>query len=146
VIRRLRTLLKILEASGHNPKEISLADTVGMGNPEDVRELLRHVRDLKGSFRLSLHLHDTRGLGIANAYAGLLEGVDCFESSLGGLGGCPFTPGAAGNICTGEFVFLCHELGIETGVSLEALAEAARFLERDLGLPLVGKWHKSLKL
>jgi hydroxymethylglutaryl-CoA lyase len=87
---------------------------------------------------LSLHLHDTRGMGVANAYAGLEMGISWFDSAVGGLGGCPFAghAGAAGNLCTDDLVFLCDELGIETGVDLEALIACARLAEDIVGHPL----------
>jgi hydroxymethylglutaryl-CoA lyase len=90
--------------------------------------------------RLALHLHDTRGMGIANAYAGLQSGVDIFDASVAGLGGCPFAAhkGAAGNVCTEDLVFMCEEMGIETGVSLDALIAAARLAEDVVGHPLPG--------
>ena len=90
--------------------------------------------------RLSLHLHDTRGMGIANAYAGLEMGVHSFDSSVAGLGGCPFAAhkGAAGNVCTEDLVFMCEEMGIHTGVDLEKLIEAAQLAEEIVGHPLPG--------
>lgn len=122
-------LLGVLRKSGVSPAEVSFADTVGMASPEIVRQKVRRFRDLFPQLRLSLHLHDTRGLGLANAYAGLLEGVDCFDASVGGMGGCPFTPGAAGNIATEDLVYLCEQLQIHTGISLEAYAHTARWLD-----------------
>ena len=89
---------------------------------------------------LSLHLHDTRGLGIANAFAGLRLGVARFDAAVGGLGGCPFAgqPGAPGNIATEELVLLCEEMGIETGIDLDALIDCARLAEDIVGHPLPG--------
>ena len=89
---------------------------------------------------MALHLHDTRGMGIANALAGLEMGVAQFDAAVAGLGGCPFAAhqGAAGNVCTEDFVFLCEELGIETGVDIEALLESARLAEQIVGHPLPG--------
>ncbi len=118
-------------ASHFKVEEICLADTIGIGTPNQVSEL---VELCKSQFdKVSLHLHDTNGVGIANAYAGLLCGVDTFEASIGGLGGCPFTKGASGNIATEELLFLLEGLGIKTGVSLNAY--------RDL-LPLVASITK----
>jgi len=98
------------------------------------------VRDEWPDKTISLHLHDTRGMGIVNAYAGLEMGVTHFDAAVGGLGGCPFAAhkGAAGNLCTEDFVFLCEELGIETGVNIEALLESARLAEDIVGHPLPG--------
>lgn len=108
---------------------------MGWANPGQVRRTVAEVRARWPALRLGLHLHDTRGLAIANAYAAMLEGVDLFDSAVGGLGGCPFAgnKGAAGNICSEELVFLCQELGVATGIDLEALVECGRFAERMVG-------------
>jgi len=120
-----------------------LADTVGWANPDEVKRRVAALRETLPGVRVGLHLHDTRGLGAANVLAALEVGVDLFESSVGGLGGCPFAGHgdgtAAGNICTEDMVFLCHELGIETGIDLDALIEAARLAERIIGRPLAGR-------
>lgn len=112
---------------------ISLADTVGYGNPADIRAKVRAVRAAIGPVMQGLHLHDTMGLGIANAVAGLEEGVRKFDSALAGLGGCPFAPGASGNIVTEDLVFMLESLGFSTGVDLAKLI-AARAILRE-GLP-----------
>lgn len=104
-----------------------LADTAGLANPQQVSDVIAAVRLLAPTTRLGLHLHDTRGLGIANAYAGLVAGIDYFDASIGGVGGCPFMKGATGNIATEELVHLCHELGIQTGISLEKYLDASRY-------------------
>ena len=98
------------------------------------------MRNRWPGLRINLHFHNTRGLGIANAYAGLEMGVDSFDSSVAGLGGCPFAghKGAAGNVCTEDLVFLCDELGIETGINVEKLIEVARLAETIVGHPLPG--------
>ncbi|MBD3728194.1 MAG: hydroxymethylglutaryl-CoA lyase [Sphingomonadales bacterium] len=118
-----------------------LADTMGWANPQLVRRVVGAVRDAHPDISLSLHLHDTRGLGLANALAGLEMGVDRFDTAVAGLGGCPFAAlkGAAGNICTEDFVLLCEEMGIDTGVDLDALIECARLAEDIVGHPLPGK-------
>lgn len=120
-----------------------LADTMGWANPEEVRRRIGAVRDLAPEARIGLHLHDTRGLGGANVYAALAMGVTLFDASVGGLGGCPFAGHKArqtsGNICTEDMVFLCHELGIETGIDLEKLIEASRMAEDIIGRPLMGR-------
>jgi Isopropylmalate/homocitrate/citramalate synthases len=119
-----------------------LADTMGWGNPEEIKRRIGAVRELVPDAAIGLHLHDTRGAGGANVYAALQMGVRLFDSSVAGLGGCPFAGhkhgGAAGNICTEDMVFMCEEMGIETGIDLEALIEAARLAERILGRPLSG--------
>jgi len=102
------------------------------------------VRDRFPGLEFALHLHDTRGMGIANAYAGLEMGVAEFDSSVAGLGGCPFAghAGAAGNVCTEDLVFMCQEMGIETGIDLEHLIECARLAESIVGHPLPGSVMK----
>jgi len=123
--------------------KVYLADTMGWANPLSVRRLVGMLRDALPDTRVGLHLHDTRGLGPANVLAALEMGVDLFDSSVAGLGGCPFAghgdARGAGNICTEDMVFLCHEMGIETGVDLEKLIEAARLAERIIGRPLSGR-------
>jgi isopropylmalate/homocitrate/citramalate synthase len=123
--------------------DVFLGDTVGWANPEDIRRRVQAVRRLAPGARIGLHLHDTRGMGAANFYAALQEGVDLFDASVAGLGGCPFCSHAdmraAGNICTEDMVQMCHEMGIETGIDLEALVEAARMAERMIGRTLAGR-------
>jgi hydroxymethylglutaryl-CoA lyase len=98
------------------------------------------VRERWPELKIALHLHDTRGQGIANAYAGLEMGIDRFDASVAGLGGCPFAKleGAAGNVCTEDLVFMCEEMGIETGVDLERLIACAQLAEEIVGHPLPG--------
>ena len=105
-----------------------LADTVGFAGPAAIERVIGAVRDRWPDLALGLHLHDTRGLGVANAYTAMRLGVDRFDSTCAGLGGCPFagSKGAAGNVCTEELLFLCEELGIETGIDLDAMIECAR--------------------
>ncbi|HYA13557.1 MAG TPA: hydroxymethylglutaryl-CoA lyase, partial [Syntrophales bacterium] len=98
--------------------EICLADTSGVGNPLQVKNLVKRVQDIAGAMPISLHLHNTRGLGLANVWAAVNEGVSVFDTSLGGLGGCPFIVGARGNIATEDTVNLLHETGIKTGIKL----------------------------
>lgn len=124
--------------------EICLADTMGWGTPDKVRNAIRALKKLSPETYLSLHLHDTRGCGILNAYIGLEEGIDCFDSSVGGMGGCPFAKGAAGNISTEDLVYLCSELGIDTGINLDRIAEAANLAERITGRPNAGRYARSL--
>ena len=132
-----------LDADGTRPAEISLADTMGWGTPVRVRRLVAAVRERFPASEVSLHLHDTRGSGMANVYAGLEEGVCIIDCSIGGMGGCPFAAGVAGNVPTEDVAFLCQELGIQTGVSLENLCTAARYAESIVGSPLPGKLYKS---
>jgi len=104
--------------------EIGLADTVGYANPSQVRSLVRRVQAAVGASSLtSLHLHNTRGLGLANVLAGLEVGITTFDSSLGGLGGCPYSPGASGNIVTEDLVFMLEAMGLDTGIDLQRLMQ-----------------------
>jgi hydroxymethylglutaryl-CoA lyase len=118
---------------------VALGDTTGMGTPPIVRAAVQAVRDACPDLRLALHFHNTRGLGLVNIVAGLELGVSDYEGSVGGLGGCPFAPGATGNVCTEDVVNLMHELGIETGIDLDALCAVARRVEALLGRPLPGQ-------
>ncbi|WP_447918129.1 hydroxymethylglutaryl-CoA lyase [Achromobacter aegrifaciens] len=108
--------------------EIALADTVGYAHPAQVRDAVRATQDAVGARLVKLHLHDTMGLGLANALAGLNEGIRAFDSCLGGLGGCPFAPGASGNIVTEDLVFMLESMGYRTGVDLPRLLEARTLL------------------
>ena len=128
-------------AHGEQLAELSLADTVGRGTPNSIRECIALLRPL--GIPISLHLHDTWGLGLSNVYAALLEGVSIFESSIGGMGGCPFTPGAAGNVATEDIVYLCRSLGIETGIDFERLCDAAELAELIVGAPLPGRVYRA---
>ena len=141
VVERIAQLLDFVEGYGLQLPILRLADTVGWANPKSVSTLLGAIRDKWPELRLGLHLHDTRGTAMANALVGLQFGIDTFDSSCAGLGGCPFAghKGAAGNICTEDLAFMCEEMGIETGVDLDALAECARYAEELVGHPLPGK-------
>ncbi len=112
--------------------EVILADTVGYGRPRQVREIIRACRDHCRSFTFGVHFHNTRGLGLANVLVCLEEGIAVFDSSLGGLGGCPFVPGATGNIATEDLVFMLEDLGIASGVNLDRLLQATRFIKECL--------------
>ncbi|WP_428029447.1 hydroxymethylglutaryl-CoA lyase [Ancylobacter sp.] len=123
---------------------VVLADTVGYGNPMQVRATVRAVRQEIGPVLDRLHLHDTMGLGLANALAGLEEGIRCFDSALAGLGGCPFAPGASGNIVTEDLVFMLESMGFATGVDLDGLIRAREVLQRGLpGAALLGNVTKA---
>jgi hydroxymethylglutaryl-CoA lyase len=118
-------------------QEIGFGDTTGMANPAQVREFFPAARAALGDdVELTAHFHNTRGQGLANVLAALDAGVTSFESSFGELGGCPVPPGATGNIATEDLVSMLHEMGVETGVSLERLLEAAREVQQVLGRPL----------
>jgi hydroxymethylglutaryl-CoA lyase len=143
VVSLARYARDICAERGIRLPQLFLADTMGWGNPDQTRRLVGEVRNAIPEVRIGLHLHDTRGLGAANVLAALEMAVDLFDSSVAGLGGCPFAAhgdaGAAGNICTEDMVFMCHELGIETGIDLEALVECARMAERIIGRRLNGR-------
>ena len=134
-------LLALADEFGIVLDRVRLADTVGWASPAQVQRVVGTVRERFPDLKLGLHLHDTRGTGMANALMGLQMGIDSFDSSCAGLGGCPFAghKGAAGNICTEDLVFMCHEMGIETGIDLDALIECARLAEDIVGHPLPGK-------
>jgi hydroxymethylglutaryl-CoA lyase len=130
-------------------ESITLADTTGMANPGLVRETIQEVKNRWPQLELHMHFHNTRGMGLANVYAAYLEGIRYFDASLGGIGGCPFAPGASGNICTEDTVNMFHDMNIETGIDLDHLLSASRHLEQQLGhlLPSqVLKAGKTLKL
>src|SRR5436305_10805222 len=112
---------------------LALADTVGYAHPVQVRRLFERVRGIAGDKLKGAHFHDTRGLGLANALAALETGIRSFDATLAGLGGCPFAPGASGNIVTEDLVFMLESMGFETGIDLERLVAARRYLEE--GLP-----------
>lgn len=123
--------------------EVSLGDTIGVGNPRQTREIVRRAADVMPLEKVALHLHDTRGTALANILAGLDLGVRTFDASVGGMGGCPYAPGAAGNVATEDLVYLLHGMGFDTGVDLERLVEAGNVAERLVGHALPGKVHKA---
>lgn len=130
----LEQLLRLVTAlTGMGVTLVNLADTTGMANPTQVSSTVSSVMESNPDLDVGLHLHDTRGMGLANALAGLDVGVDRFDSSLGGLGGCPFAPGATGNISTEDLVHMLHEMGVSTGVDLEALLKDSRALKDTVG-------------
>jgi len=141
VVDTLKDGMSIAEETGAKITDFSLADTMGWAAPHKIESVLGEVRNEWPEMQISLHLHDTRGLAVANAYAALRMGISRFDSTVGGLGGCPFAgqPKAAGNICTEELVLLCEELGIETGVNLDALIEVGRLAEDIVGHQLPGE-------
>lgn len=119
--------------------EVGLADTTGYANPEQIRRVFRKVRAAIGDKLSGAHLHNTRGLGLANVVAALEVGVTTFDSSLGGLGGCPFAPGASGNIVTEDLVFMLESMGLRTGIDLDKLLAMRSILEQGIpGEPLYG--------
>jgi hydroxymethylglutaryl-CoA lyase len=122
---------------------ITLADTTGMANPNQVSQLVAEALLLMPSERLTLHFHNTRGLGLVNVLAGHGAGARRFDSALGGLGGCPFAPGATGNVCTEDLVNLCHETGLTTGLDLPVLIELSLLLPDLVGHDVPGQVAKA---
>jgi hydroxymethylglutaryl-CoA lyase len=120
--------------------QLSLGDTVGVGVPNQTEEILTAVTRHVPVERLALHLHDTRGLALANALVGLSAGVTTFDASIGGLGGCPYAPGAAGNLATEDVVNMLHRMGVETGIDLGKLVEAGEVAQELIGRKLSGKF------
>jgi hydroxymethylglutaryl-CoA lyase len=127
-------------AMGAGADALSLADTTGYANPVHVKRLVRRLRSAVGSDKMTtLHLHNTRGLGLANALMGLEEGITTLDASLGGLGGCPFAPGASGNIVTEDLVFMLESMGVKTGINLKKLIAVRNIVTEALpGEPLYG--------
>ena len=139
----LRVAEKVLETP---PDELILADTIGVGNPTRVRQLFRalepHVTN-RPTLNLGAHFHNTRNSGYANAVAAIEAGARVLDSSIGGLGGCPFAPNATGNIATEDLVYLLEEMGIPTGINLEALIEISNWLEAVMGRQLPGMVYRA---
>ena len=113
--------------------EVSLGDTTGKGSPKSIADMLSIVRQQVPVERLAIHCHDTYGQALANIYAALLQGVAIIDSSVAGLGGCPYAPGASGNVATEDVLFLLRGLGIETGIDLEKAIAAGNFISEQLG-------------
>ena len=118
------------------PREIALADTIGVGVPAQVSEMVGRVRDAIGELPVRVHFHNTRGTGVANVWAAVNEGAATVDASLGGLGGCPFAPGAAGNVATEDVIYMLEQSGVRTGVTLPQVVEAAGWLTGVMGRPL----------
>ena len=139
------SLLEVCAQRGEIPPVVYLCDTVGAASPLAVRMTLELVRSRWPEQEFALHLHDTRGMGLANVLAGLQCGVFRFDTSIAGLGGCPFAgnKSAAGNVCTEDVALMCEEMGIATGLDLDRLAEAARLAERVVKHSLPGKFMKA---
>jgi len=140
---------KVLEMAGRlaetGAKDLNLADTTGMANPRQVRRLVAKTRAAVPNIPVSIHLHDTRGLGLANTLAAYEAGVEIFDVSAGGLGGCPFVKGASGNVAAEDAVNLFQQIGVETGVDLKALCKVVDAYEALLGRPLPGRMNRVLK-
>ena len=139
---RVRDVAKALDAMGVD--EISLGDTIGVGTPRQVESVVGMLLPEIPAARLALHFHDTRGTALANVIAGLGMGIATFDSSAGGLGGCPYAPGASGNLSTEDLLYMLEGMGIETGVSLDKVVEASRFMARALGRDLPSRYLQAV--
>jgi hydroxymethylglutaryl-CoA lyase len=144
VVALAQQILDVAKEHGVTLRFITLADTMAWATPLAVKRVVGGLRERWPELDVALHLHDTRGMAIANAYAGLEMGVTRFDSSVAGLGGCPFAghQGAAGNVCTEDLVFMCDELGVATGINLNALIECAKLAEDVVGHSLPGSVMK----
>jgi len=140
ILTRCQQVLDEAELAGFRLKGIKLTDAMGWATPQSVERLIDAIRNKWPGLEVGLHLHDTRGVGMASAFAGLRLGVTDFDASIAGLGGCPFaaTDGAVGNICTEDFAFMCEEMGVETSLDVDKLIEVARIAEEVVGRPLPG--------
>ncbi|MEZ0579412.1 hydroxymethylglutaryl-CoA lyase [Nocardioides sp. MH1] len=125
-------------------REISLADTIGVGTPDQVARLVRGLDEVAPGVRRRAHFHNTRNTGYANAVAALEAGIDALDAATGGIGGCPFAPGATGNIATEDLLYLLHGMGVRTGVDLAAVVDNARWLQERLGgAPVPGQLSRA---
>ncbi len=141
-----KTLALVQEIVDWGVDEIAVADTIGHADPLSVGRLIDLIARRIDITRLAAHLHDTQALGLANATAALQAGIRTFDSSVGGLGGCPFAPGAAGNLATEDIVFMAHKVGLGTGVDFRRLWDVVYELERAIGRPIGGRirqWWES---
>lgn len=137
------TLRVVEELFAMGVYEVSIGDTIGVATPKQVHEKFAELVEHFGSERLAAHFHDTRGTGLANVVAALDHGIRIFDSSIGGLGGCPYAPGAAGNVATEDLVYLLEGMGYQTGVDLARLLEAGSFIQQQLGRELPAKMLKA---
>jgi hydroxymethylglutaryl-CoA lyase len=119
--------------------ELSLGDTIGVATPNQVKERLQKLLTLFPAESFAVHFHDTYGMGLVNTYVALELGITTVDSSFGGLGGCPYAPGAAGNIATEDLVYMLHGMGVDTGIDLNRLCQASRWMEQQLGRKLPSK-------
>ncbi|WJQ01717.1 hydroxymethylglutaryl-CoA lyase [Geobacillus stearothermophilus] len=124
--------------------ELSLGDTIGVATPKQVEEVLAIVLRRFPADRIAMHFHDTRGTALANILVSMEMGITTFDSSLGGLGGCPYAPGASGNVATDDLVYMLHGMGIETGIDVEQLTKAALFIRDKIGRPLPSRYLQTV--
>jgi len=138
--RVIRLTSALLEAGVY---EVAVSDTIGIAHPGQVRQVLSELTRAVPAASLALHFHDTRGTALANVLASLEFGIPTFDASAGGLGGCPYAPGAAGNLATEDLLYLLHGLGYETGVSLDQVVAASFFIEPLVGHPLPSRYFRA---
>lgn len=131
---RVVGLVQRLAAMGY--REITLADTIGSGAPSDVAAMVRRIKTLEPDIRLRCHFHNTRNTAVANTYVAIQEGVDSFDASCGGVGGCPFAPAATGNVATEDLLYMINRMGLETGIHIDRIIETAKWLEGPLDSPM----------
>ena len=129
------------ELMRNEPGRLVIADTIGAANPRDVKSMMAELVSQYGAERLGCHFHDTRAMGLANVFAALDAGIRQFDSSAGGLGGCPFAPGAKGNVATEDVVMLCESSGLSTGIDMKALLQSVECLTQMMGAQQGGRAH-----
>jgi len=139
-----RVLWVVERVAGAGIDEVTLCDTIGVANPRQVFQTFTQVRQAHPHLKIGAHFHNTRGLALANVVAALDAGIRTFDASIGGLGGCPFAPGAAGNVATEDLVYLLEEMGVKTGLALEQLLEAAKLVAQLIGHPVRATMNSSL--
>lgn len=132
---------RVAELMSNEPGRLVIADTIGAANPNDVKLMMAELIAQHGTQQLGCHFHDTRAMGLANVFAALDIGIRQFDSSAGGLGGCPFAPGARGNVATEDVVLLCESAGLSTGINIEALLASVKCLSQIIGSPQGGRSH-----
>ncbi|MER2108599.1 MAG: hydroxymethylglutaryl-CoA lyase [Solibacillus sp.] len=144
LLKLMGDVIDLADSHGETIQKVKLADTMGWANPEQIKRTVCTIQDKWPELNIHLHLHDTRGLGLANVYAALQEGLWEFDTAIGGLGGCPFAAvkGAPGNISTEDVAFLCEQMGIDTGLQLDSLVECAKLAEKIVGRELPGHLAK----
>ncbi|WP_369899701.1 hydroxymethylglutaryl-CoA lyase [Bacillus manliponensis] len=125
--------------------EVSLGDTIGVGNPVQVERVLEHLLAKYDSTKFAMHFHNTYGMALANVVKSLECGITVFDSSCGGLGGCPYAPGASGNVATNDLVHMLHKMGVQTNVNEEKLLQASKFIQNKLDMPLPSNVYRALE-
>ena len=138
--RALEVIVKLVEAGC---AKVSIADTIGVADPDAVRLLCEDTLKVLPAGKVAVHFHDTRGLGVANVMAALEAGVEEFEGSIGGIGGCPFAPRSTGNVCSEDLLHMLELMGHASGTDVRQLLDVANWLEEALGKPLPGKLHRA---